>query len=55
MYFSSEVKKELCSVESYDREALKAELYGMLIFGKHFSDNKIIFTTENTRRWKLSS
>lgn len=47
MYFSSEVKKELCSVESYDREALKAELYGMLIFGKHFSDNKIIFTTEN--------
>ncbi len=47
MYFSSEVKKELCSVESYNREALKAELYGMLIFGKHFSDNKIIFTTEN--------
>lgn len=48
MSFSSDVKKELCSVESFDRESLKAELYGMLLFGKHFSQNKIVFTTENT-------
>ncbi len=48
MSFSSEIKKELCSTEIYDREALKAELYGMLLFGKHFSEDKISFTTEST-------
>lgn len=47
MSFSSDVKKELCSALSYDRESLRAELYGMLLFGKHFSKNKIVFTTEN--------
>lgn len=48
MSFSSDIKKELCSVEVYDRESLKAELYGMLLFGKSFSESKIVFKTENT-------
>ncbi len=46
MSFSSEVKKELCSHQSFDREQLKAELYGMLLFGKRFREDKITFTTE---------
>ena len=29
MSFSSDVKKEICSVEQFDRESLKAELYGI--------------------------
>lgn len=36
MSFSSDVKKEICSVEQFDREALKAELYGMLLFSRNF-------------------
>lgn len=48
MSFSSDVKKELCSNEILDRELLRAELYGMLLFGKTFSEDKIVFTTENT-------
>lgn len=48
MSFSYEIKKELCSVEVYDKELLRAELYGMILFGKTFSENKIVFTTENT-------
>ncbi len=48
MSFSSEVKKELCSCDLTDKEALKAELYGMLLFGKVFSEDKIVFTTENS-------
>ncbi len=47
MSFSSNIKKELCLSESFDRESLKAELYGMLLFGKTFSDSKIVFKTEN--------
>lgn len=48
MSFSSDVKKELCSSCLTDKDTLKAELYGMLLFGKTFSEDKIIFTTENT-------
>ncbi len=48
MSFSSDVKKELCAVLSCDREVLRAELYGMLLFCKYFSQNKIVFTTENS-------
>lgn len=47
MSFSSEIKKELCSLAVCEKELLKAELYGMLLFGKTFSDSKIVFTTEN--------
>ncbi len=54
MSFSSEIKKELCSAEIYEKELLKAELYGMLLFGKTFSADKIVFTTENTYACKRS-
>ncbi len=47
MSFSSEVKREICSNDVFDRESLKAELYGLLLFGKTFSEGSIIFTTEN--------
>ena len=47
MSFSSEVKKELCAVEVYERELLRAELYGMLLFSKCFKSDKIVFTTES--------
>ena len=47
MSFSSEVKRELCLRESFDRDTLRAELYGMLLFGKVFRENQIIFTTES--------
>ena len=47
MSFSSDVKKELCAVGCFDRETLKAELYGFLLFGKTFSADKIVFTTES--------
>ena len=48
MSFSSDVKKELCKISSFDRETLKAELYGMLLFGKTFGADKIVFTTESS-------
>lgn len=47
MSFSSDIKKELCLAEVFERDALKAELYGMLLFCKYFSESKIVFTTEN--------
>ena len=47
MSFSSEVKRELCLKESFDRETLRAELYGMLLFGRTFREDKIVFTTES--------
>lgn len=47
MSFSSEIKKELCRSTVCERELLKSELYGMLLFGKKFSENQIVFTTEN--------
>ena len=47
MSFSSDIKKELCTAEVYERDLLKAELYGMLIFGKTFRQDKIVFTTES--------
>ena len=47
MSFSSDIKKELCCIEISETEMLKAELYGMLLFGKDFSDSKIVFKTEN--------
>ena len=55
MSFSSQLKKELCSNEVLDREMLKAELYGMLLFGKTFTEEKIVFTTENTYACKRIS
>ncbi len=48
MSFSSDVKKELCSRDKINKDVLKAELYGMILFGKIFSEDKIVFTTENS-------
>ena len=48
MSFSSDVKKELCLIRCFDRDMLKAELYGMLLFGKSFSQQSIVFTTESS-------
>ena len=53
--FSSQLKKELCANEILDREMLKAELYGMLLFGRTFAEDKIVFTTENTYACKRLS
>ncbi len=47
MSFSSEIKTELCALKSSDEEILKAELYGILLYGKTFSADKIVFKTEN--------
>lgn len=52
MSFSSDVKKELCSSQSFDREVLKAELYGILLFGKVFSEKSMVFTTESSHALK---
>lgn len=49
MSFSSDVKKELCFVNLNDIEQKKAQLYGMLIFGKTFKKDKIVFSSENPR------
>lgn len=45
--FSSDIKSELCKLKSSDIELLKAELYGILLYGKIFSGDKIVFKTEN--------
>ena len=51
MSFSSEVKKELCSVNAVDTEQKKAELYGLLIFSKVFKkDNLKIY--KETGDWE---
>src|SRR5574344_1517071 len=47
MSFSSDVKKELCSNITTDYEKLFAQCYGMMLFSKHFSSNKILLKTEN--------
>lgn len=52
MSFSSDIKKELCSSQSFDREELRAELYGILLFGKTFSSESIVFTTESSHALK---
>ena len=48
MSFSSDVKKELCQCQPTDTDMLRAELYGLLLFGKHFNDSRIVFTTESS-------
>lgn len=47
MSFSSDVKKELASVQSDDVRSLHAELYAMLLLSKVFSPAGIVFKTEN--------
>ena len=48
MSFASLVRKELCSNTTSSTYKLRAELYGMMLFAKHFSPVKITFKTENT-------
>ena len=47
MSFSSDIKQELCRVGNFNRESLRAELYGMLLFGRTFREDKIVFKTES--------
>lgn len=47
MSFASNTKKELCKVECSQIEEQKAEAYGFLLFIKKFSNEKIVFSTEN--------
>ena len=47
MSFKKKKKKDLCAVSCFDREMLRSELYGMLLFGKAFREDKIVFTTES--------
>ena len=53
MSFSYEVKKELCRIKRISGEAKRAELYGMLLFGKSFNENSILLQTENGEVAKL--
>ena len=47
MSFSSETKRELCKNVPKLNEFLKAEVYGLLLFCRHFTDSEISFTTES--------
>lgn len=47
MSFSSETKKELCKCQLKYDELICAELYGMLLFAKKFSEREISFRTES--------
>lgn len=46
MSFAHEVKTELCGIET-GRPAMKAEAYGMLLFGRNFAPNAISIQTEH--------
>ncbi len=47
MSFSSDTKRELCTAECNGASLGRAECYGFLLFAKTFSNEKIIFNTEN--------
>ena len=47
MSFSFEVKQEIASIPSKEGFGRFSECYGMLLFAKKFSNEEIIFTTEN--------
>lgn len=46
MSFSSDVKKELCAIECENDCCQRAEAYGMLYFGRAFSDDDISIMTD---------
>jgi cell division protein WhiA len=48
MSFASELKTELCKTMPQNSCCLKAECYGLLLFGRNFSKNAITITTENS-------
>ncbi len=45
--FSAELKKELCKISAGKSCCVKAQAYGMLLFGRHFSSRAISLHTEN--------
>lgn len=47
MSFATETKKELCSIATTDVESLRAELYAMLLLSRSFTQDSIVFKTEN--------
>ena len=47
MSFSQDVKSELALVTDLSDCCMKAEAYGMLLFGKYYSQSRIGFLTEN--------
>jgi len=47
MSFSSEVKSELSSLKLSSIDAVKAECYGLMLFGRNFSEEKISLRTES--------
>lgn len=47
MSFSTDVKSELLSVENSSQCCEKAQIYGLLLFGKSFSANEISISLEN--------
>ena len=48
MSFSSDVKKELCTIEHDSDCCQRAEAYGMLFFGRFFNKDEISLTTDYT-------
>lgn len=48
MSFASETKTELCQAMQQDSCCRRAECYGMLLFGRSFSENAISLTTESS-------
>lgn len=48
MSFASEVRQELCALEQADC-CRHAAIYGLLLFGHHFSDRMILFQTEREK------
>ncbi len=47
MSFSKETKSELCNANIFKKEQKIAQVYGMVLFSKMFSNNNISFSTES--------
>ncbi len=47
MSFAFDTKRELCQIASHHFALQRAEGYGLLLFAKNFSEQKIVFSTEN--------
>lgn len=47
MSFSHDVKSELCAVNLESVSSKKAEIYGLLLFGRNLSPNSIVLQTEH--------
>lgn len=47
MSFAFDTKRELCQIADHNFAVQRAEGYGLLLFAKNFSEQKIVFSTEN--------